>query len=413
MTKTSSYADSLAAADKQAGFDYQFYIFLLKCLEIKTGQVIGYEEKDDVHIDFNNQTTFIQVKHTIGSVKGGGRPNLTQKDTDLWKTVANWINIINDPASQRSLEADQIKFIDKSEFILISNKSISDTNTFIDMVTKFKSTQKTIADVRVVLGKMITKTNPTDYSEVDKYILAFSAQSDAWLSTFLKKLCFTLEINNIIIYLKDQIKERYMIQSDAQSDDVFNCLFSNLKTEIYNHVSEGNRSISFKYEDIKDFTSACLYRINKPLVRTYETLDLPDNLEDQNFIKQLIDIGDVQQGDTETIIEYTKFKVLMAQNMKDWEQNHELLPTSKTAFIDNCILKWKNIHTKHHRPAFNSTLTEEKLRQAGLNCLDEIRLIELSVSDVSLDSMLSNGQFYSLSDELKIGWAHDWKTSYL
>ncbi|MGQ7856601.1 hypothetical protein ACUN24_20380 [Pedobacter sp. WC2501] len=412
MSKSSPYIDNLSAADKQAGFDYQFYVFLLKCLEIKTGQIIGYEEKDDVHIEYNNVTTYIQVKHTIASVKNGSRPNLTQKDTDLWKTISNWVNIINDPNSKRNSGTDQIKFIDGSEFILISNKSFSDTNTVIDIVDKFNSAKKTIRDVRTILNMLITEIDPGKYSEVDKYILSFTGQNDAWLSKFLSKLSFTLEENNIIKTVKNQIKERYMIQSDAQADDVFNCLFSNLKTDIYNHVSSGNRSINFTYDDVKGFTAACLYRINKPMVRTYQTLDLPENLEDQNFIKQLIDMGDIHTGDTETIVQYTRFKVLMAQNMKDWEQNHELLPTSKNAFIDNCILKWKNIHTKHHRPPFGDALTEDKLRKAGLDCIDEIRLIELSVSEVSLDSMLSNGQFYSLSDELKIGWAHDWKTRY-
>lgn len=412
MSKPIPYTDSLAAADKQAGFDYQFYIFLLKCFELQNGQSIGYEQLDDVHIDFEGKTTYIQVKHTIGFSAVGERPNLTQKDIDLWKTLANWVNIINDPSSGRGSESEQLAHVKKSEFILISNKSFSKTNSVVKLFNDYKNSIKTITQLRDELKMLIIESDPQKYSEVDKYIKVFTSQSDNWLDVFVKSVEFTLEIDDIIYEVKAKMKERFMIHSDDQAEDVFNCLFTNFKSDIYDHVAKGNRSIVFDYDRVKGMTSACLYKINKPIVRSYETLELPENLEDQIFIKQLIDIGDIQVGDLETIINYTRFKVLMAQNMKDWEQNHELLPTSKSAFIDNCILKWKAVHTKHHRNPFNDTLTEEILKKAALDVIDEIRIIVLTVSDVSLDSMLSHGQFYALSDELKIGWSHDWKTRY-
>jgi len=412
MSQNIPYVQSLAAADKQAGFDYQFYVFLLKVLEIEPNQVLGYEQQDDVHIDFNGTITFIQVKHTIATNTSGKRPNLTQKDTDLWKTISNWTNIINDVNSGRSTESNQIKFLENCEFVLFSNKSFPDNNDVINLFEKCNTSVKTIAEVRTGLMDLIKETDSENLSDADNLINHFLEQSDLWLTSFISKVSFTLDIDNIIILLKHKIKDRFMINSDEQSQDVFNCLFTNLKTDIYNHVSAGNRSISYDYAQLKGFASQCLYQINKPIIRTYQALELPENLGDQVFIKQLVDIGDVHVGDMETIVNYTRFKVLMAQNMKDWEQNHELLPTSKKLFIESCILKWKNIHTKHHRSAFNGTMTEDKLREAAIACLDEIRLVDLEVSDVSLDSMLSNGQFYGLSDNLEIGWAHDWKTKY-
>ena len=54
-------------------------------LELRNGQKIGFEIKDDVHIDREDGTTiWYQAKHTIGTLQ-----NLTTLDTDLWKTLSN------------------------------------------------------------------------------------------------------------------------------------------------------------------------------------------------------------------------------------------------------------------------------------------------------------------------------------
>lgn len=46
MSKLSSVADSVSAADKSIGFDYQYYYFLYKGLTMKKGETVGLEVKD-------------------------------------------------------------------------------------------------------------------------------------------------------------------------------------------------------------------------------------------------------------------------------------------------------------------------------------------------------------------------------
>ena len=56
--------NSTRADDKILGFEYQFYYFLLKVLKIDSDETVGFEVKDDVHIEDNKTLSLIQLKHT-------------------------------------------------------------------------------------------------------------------------------------------------------------------------------------------------------------------------------------------------------------------------------------------------------------------------------------------------------------
>ena len=52
------------ADDKLIGFEYQFFYFLLSLLKMQVGDVVGFEVKEDVHIENDGKITFCQLKHT-------------------------------------------------------------------------------------------------------------------------------------------------------------------------------------------------------------------------------------------------------------------------------------------------------------------------------------------------------------
>jgi hypothetical protein len=58
MPKT-QHADKTSAEDKSIGFDYQYYYFLSKLLNLKKGQVLGLEVMDDVHSELNDNTKIL------------------------------------------------------------------------------------------------------------------------------------------------------------------------------------------------------------------------------------------------------------------------------------------------------------------------------------------------------------------
>lgn len=87
------------AGPQAIGFDYQFYYFMYLSLQLSKGQKIGFEVKDDVHIDTPEGQILYQIKHSIQKNKDGETQNLTLMDIDLWKTLSNWADMINSEKS--------------------------------------------------------------------------------------------------------------------------------------------------------------------------------------------------------------------------------------------------------------------------------------------------------------------------
>jgi hypothetical protein len=146
---------------------------------------------------------------------------------------------------------------------------------------------------------------------------------------------------------------------------------------------------------------------------------LPDDKEDQLFIRQLIDIGDIMPFDEEKIIELTIHMLKFINNYKYWELNDGLLPSQKEEFQRNSRIIWKNSFDKVYRKIYKKlfegidpTLIEEEIKDAALECLDEMKKQLLTLDETMLDTELSNGHFYFLTEEKSIGWHFNWQTRY-
>lgn len=101
MANLKTHQETTAAEDKSIGFEYQYYYFLYLILGLETGETIGLEIKDDIHIDFQNgNQTLLQLKHSIQTDANGKIINLRESDSDLWKTIYNWIKVINDKVEE-------------------------------------------------------------------------------------------------------------------------------------------------------------------------------------------------------------------------------------------------------------------------------------------------------------------------
>lgn len=81
--------DLTSADSKIVGFEFQYFYFIYKLLHLQEGEKIGYESKDDVHIDTSNLQILFQLKHTVNKKSDGTPVNLTDLDMDLWKTISH------------------------------------------------------------------------------------------------------------------------------------------------------------------------------------------------------------------------------------------------------------------------------------------------------------------------------------
>lgn len=252
--------------------------------------------------------------------------------------------------------------------------------------------------------------------DVKSYIEILNKQSEKWLSRFINKLVFELDQDDLINKIKSRIKSK--IVREEKIDDVFNALDSNLRKQNYINTKSKKKSIItfeefyHKYKAYFDKGRNNKLPINKKKIK----FDKP--LLEQMFIKQLIDICAVDETDTAEMLRLTGQMLQTSNHLEDWINKGLIVEEQLDEFVKDCINKWKNTHDAVHRKInLNLKLSgkypsEEEIILSGSECLDKIRDLELVLDETNLDTELSNGEFYILSNELRIGWRYDWKERY-
>lgn len=102
------------ATRNKAGDVYQYYIALKDCFELNDGDTLQIETNGDVSIINAAGGVFQkEVKHHFGN------KNLSDRDIDFWKTLANWY-----------IDYDRVK--DFSHFILSTTATVQDDSLFFN-----------------------------------------------------------------------------------------------------------------------------------------------------------------------------------------------------------------------------------------------------------------------------------------
>nr|WP_315203586.1 hypothetical protein [uncultured Flavobacterium sp.] len=404
----STIQDQHTAGPIVIGFDYQFYYFMYLALELKQGQKIGFEVKDDVHVDKEDGTTILfQTKHTIVKSTNGALQNLTTLDIDLWKTLSNWSDFIKENKSNSS-------FLNKHSFILVTNKS-ENNNDFIAALTLFKSDN----DIDKVVLKINELEKKTQDETLKKYIKNVAKLGKSKLKLFLKKLVIETDNDGIIEKIKNRLLEKFY-QPDLV-EPIFESLSSNLNMAKYIDIKD-RKKFEISSEDFAKRFGKCFKVATeiKPLPRREFPVLLPDDLENQIFIKQLIDIGEIQTG-SNYIRDYTTQMLKFLNHFTYWsEEENFILLTDIQEFKNNSIQIWINEFKAKYRQIERQISTgssindlEDEVKNLAVDLVDYIRKQDLSIPGFSaLGVEFSNGHYYALSDNLEIGWHFDWGNKY-
>lgn len=398
------------AADKTSiGFEYQHYYFIYRLLILKTDESIGYEVKDDVHIQNEDGTSeLIQVKHTLKQRADGNPINLTELDTDLWKTLSNWITVLSEQSNPE-------EFISKTTFILATNKSSNKTNKFLSNLRKYKETNLTIDEFYNYIEQLLSKTGNENIVNYIRNVISLDRNV---LGIFFKKVDFKLSIENIIEMINCEIKNNFIYEQRIQ--DVLNCIEGNIRLWKYDVVKNKNKIVISK-SDVNKQLATC-FENNKRKILPQRDFDTSyqdiENLNELPFIKELIQVEDIEEDDYAEMAKYNTQLLTLTNNMSQWVIEGELTEIDRKKFIDESISKWHNIHKSSHRKnrkLRNVQLTEEmrnKLIDSAHNCLDEVRKIDLHLDETRLTTDMSNGHYYNLSNKAEIGWQMKWEEKY-
>ena len=119
-----------SAADIFAAFEYQWNYFVLMLLkENDDAATVSFELLDDVDTQTEEGITLYQIKHSVRKSSKRKTINLSNRDTDLWKTISIWMKNID----------ERPDILENSTFQLITNKEISE-NAFVKAVEAYKET---------------------------------------------------------------------------------------------------------------------------------------------------------------------------------------------------------------------------------------------------------------------------------
>jgi len=257
---------------------YQHLLFFYFLIDLNDNEEIGYEVKDDIHIDYKTkkETRLIQVKHTILTNAAGEPKNLTEKDNDLWHTISNWIDVINDKNDFRSEFQKQIDFISNVEFELLTNKQ-SQTNSFFLAVSDFIQGKTTIERFKEYLRNLLPKEtkpktptlfdklddNKIVYSETDNAIKKLLDQKDLWISSFLNKISVN-SLNDLKNKILEKLKNRYHV---GLTEVIYEKTYESFNSELLHLIEQKgyNKEITITFNEYKNLISRCISKhINPP-----------------------------------------------------------------------------------------------------------------------------------------------------
>ena len=391
------------AGAQAIAFDYQFYYFMCLALDLRHGDKVGFEVKDDVHIDQKDgTTTLFQAKHTILNKADGTPENLTTLDVDLWKTLNIWVDMIKVDES----------ILQNHCFHLVTNKG-EDNNEFVESHTLFKA-DNDVDKIINLLKELKDKTQNNEVKSCIKNVLSIGKKK---IRLFFSRLSLETNINDIIDRVKIKIYE-HCHQKDLV-DAILESLSSNMNMAKYLDIKDRKR-FEITFDDFNNRFGKC-FRVafeKKPLPKRIYPINLPENLEEQIFVKQLLDIGEITTGSSQ-IIEYTTQMLQVMNHLADWTENNIVLPTEMDEFQKEAVLKWRNEFRSKYRQIerqinSGSSITdlETEIQNLGLQLIDFLRRENLAIAGDTLGVELSNGHYYALSDKPEIGWHYDWKQKY-
>ena len=130
---------------------------------MKKNEFIGFEALYDVHTELDTEhQVLIQVKHTVQKKANNDAANLTELDIDLWKTLNNWVSVISDKNDGRQDLDAQKHFVEKTFFVLASNKSFTSTNEFLRKLHQLQNNTISNKEFVTYLSDLAASTKSED-----------------------------------------------------------------------------------------------------------------------------------------------------------------------------------------------------------------------------------------------------------
>lgn len=383
-----------------AGFIYQLYYYLERLLLLGPGEAASLEVFDDVAVEKDGQMRYFQLKHTSTANKTTS-VRMCDRDRDLWKTLSSWVEIIN----EKSTEHDQLEWINEAEFELLTNKDVTD-NKLYELLTNYHKCSNS-DEVWNELFDYIKKQSKTNSSkedsknDVDRY--AKRLCDFKFVKEFLLKVKICTKSDNDILESVQYvlINQKHVTRNNAKY--LREILYGRLLTSVNNSISEDGKSRYTDEEFNNDYGTDIDSFKNRKFIYTNSPVELPEKLEDQVFLRQLLDIGDAKAKGQKRMLALTTDKLRFENDYNASKGN--VSSDDIKAFEYEVHNLWDTI--------FNAKSNSDKdPNVVACEVLNETRSIGLLFAEEHLRN--ANGCYYHFSDgeHPTIGWHKDWMNKY-
>lgn len=392
------------------GFDYQFLYFINRLLKMADKRDdVSYEKYDDVSMSSEEGLVYFQLKHTIGG-RNQKTVNLSLRDYDLWKTLAVWIDITN-----KQDEDKRIDFLESNSFVLVTNKNPVN-NPFWMELQKYQKGEMSFDELKKFYTKVYDETGESKRKEVNgqkgkttkgyiKCLIDFD-----YADQLLKSMSICFEPD-----LKKEILESLELNKNIPHKNVeeaYQELLGMIRDKYYSDQKDSYTREEFS----KVFDRICQkYRERKFTFKRNTMTKLPPHLEDQVFIKQLMDVEDISLENDPLIVEYTMEKFDYINSIRVATKNDDVSEEEVENVRADAVRYWRQKY-KHYMGRINPD-DNDKIIEKASDLLNDIRDKNIYFVEKEIESYFSNGCFYYLSDkdsehEPQIGWRPGWEEKY-
>jgi hypothetical protein len=389
------------AADKTSlGFEFQDLVFIEKLLELKPGESLGLEVFDDIHLEtISSNILLYQVKH---SLSGG---NITDRDCDLWKTLANWLKALPELPQHSQVG-----------FRLYTNKALNSQTLISLLKAPKKDIEAIITHIREthddITATDAKKAPEASVNPIAGYARALAQAPDGDLRFLFER--FEFHADNSGILARIDLLLTYLGVPENRLQATRQALIGAFKEHKFKTIC-ANEKISISFDDFRKQMGFALilkaartdeanfeefvdrhYSYRRPQELSFLNSKFQAQLAALNVPPdEIIDRG-IEMKVTDDFIEDLRDRGLFGQV--------ENLRLENSAHVI-----WTEIHRDAHREAHADDAAH---RNAAFACYKQTIKEQLTINKSPLPIGMSRGKFISLSDQPRIGWTKDWEAKF-
>ena len=405
-----------SAADIFVAFEYQWDYFVLMLLkENDDDATVSFELRDDVDTQTEEGITLYQIKHSVRKSSKGETINLSNRDTDLWKTISIWMKYIDD-------EPD---ILENTKFQLITNKAIS-KNKFVEAIEAFHNTHSVedlkSAIVTIKESERTEKSKIKSDNSVTNHLNVAQIITDLLNKTYLNEFCSRIYILKTSDVLEEDIKRimsnRFGLNHN-RIDWVYDQLMTKLRNDSIDNIKSG-KSVTYngavfkeRYQSILDIGRRKIY------FKDCSINDFEGNFRELLFMNQLFSVYYVKENEVDRMSRLTLSWLRFNNNFHELCNDNILINEDVNNLTKDVLSAWDNCYNKKYRKITEMS-TDDELSEAGCCTIDDMREKLFSLAETPLGNQLSEGCIYYYSNSATeiipdlplIGWHRDWKNKF-